>query len=277
MTKTKLPTEVVWQEFFASKGTGREGCPKIKNKLIETYYGLVRIVAQKMYQKNNQLTVDEFMSMGVDGLYDAIDGYDPDKFKNKFETYAMHRIRGSMLDEVRKSDWVPRLVRSNVTKLEKKRQIFESQAGKKLTSNELAEKMEISVEDFECLVRGATTTAMHSVDEARSINDDRKSFAIEHIQDNKAVQPIERLLRQELFNKLLGKNFTPQERKIMWLYYFEDLSMKEISSIVSLSESRVSQRHGEIRARLQKKADRNPEYFTDIWSMISGFKDATVA
>jgi DNA-binding transcriptional regulator LsrR (DeoR family) len=81
----------------------------------------------------------------------------------------------------------------------------------------------------------------------------------------------------DLKNKIMGKNFTKQERKIIWLYYFEDLSMKEISDIVKLSESRVSQMHGDIRARLQQKAARNPDYFSDIWSMMSQFKEAATA
>jgi RNA polymerase sigma factor for flagellar operon FliA len=80
------------------------------------------------------------------------------------------------------------------------------------------------------------------------------------------------MMRKELFAKLLGRNYTPVERKIIWLYYFEDRSMKEISERVGLSESRVSQMHGMILRRLRQTAERNPEYFADIWGMISKFK-----
>ncbi len=278
--------KATWKLYLASKASGHP-CPKLENTLVENYYGLVRVVAQRMHQKNNQLTVDEFSSMGVEGLYDAVAGFDPTHEKKaKFETYAMPRIRGSMLDEIRKSDWVPRLVRSNSTWLEKQRAVHESAAGRKLRNEELWEQ--ISDEDkeargiktgtdFEEYIASSTTPAMHSVNDIQTENEQGKSLSIEHIQDNKAVQPVERMLRRELFHKLMGKNFTPQERKIMWLYYFEDLSMKEISDIVKLSESRVSQMHGDIRNRLQQKAARNPEYFADIWAMMSEFKEAVSA
>jgi RNA polymerase sigma factor for flagellar operon FliA len=284
------PEEVkeLWVEYFASKANGA-ACPKTQRKLVENYYPLVRVVAQRMHQKLNEVTVDELSSMGVDGLYDAVDGYDPEKFTNKFETYAMHRIRGSMLDGIRKADWVPRLVRSNSTWLEKQRSIHESAAGHRLKSDELWERIVeanreeaesrgiTGISDFEEYVESSTTPAMHSVNDIQSENDNDKGLGIEHIKDNRASQPIERMLRRELFDKLMGKNFTKQERKIIWLYYFEDLSMKEISDIVKLSESRVSQMHGDIRARLQQKAARNPDYFSDIWSMMSQFKEAATA
>jgi RNA polymerase sigma factor for flagellar operon FliA len=277
MQMTTPEVKEIWKSYLASKAAGNP-CEKLQKKLVEAYYGLVRVVAQRMHQKNTQLTVDEFTSMGVDGLYDAIRMYDPNhEKKSKFETYAMPRIRGSMLDEIRKSDWVPRLVRSNVTKLDRQRYMLESAAGRKLTNAEFAAQMNMSEEEFECLVQSATTPAMHSVNDIQTEGESSKGLSIEHIQDGKAVQPIERMLRKELFNKLMGKNFTKQEQKIVWLYYFEDLSMKEISVIVNLSESRVSQMHGDIRNRLRQKAERNPEYFADIWAMIAEFKETVAA
>ena len=282
---TKQTVEELWKQYLASKSAGME-CIKLKNKLIEHYYPLIRIVAQKMHQRNNQLTVDEFVSNGVRGLMDAIDGFDPTHEKKaKFETYAMPRIRGSMLDEIRSTDWVPRLVRSNSTWLERQRAIHESSAGHKLRNEELWER--ISDEDkikrgidcamdFEEYVESSTTPAMHSVNDVTN-EDFGRALSIEHIKDRRAVQPIEPLLRKELFHKLLGKGFTEQERKIMWLYYFEDLSMKDISEIVGLSESRVSQMHGDIKNRLLQKTARNPEYFADIWSTVADFKDMAAA
>lgn len=285
-SRMKPEVKILWEEYFASKAKG-DVCLETQRKLVENYYPLVRIVAQRMHQKLNEVTVDELSSMGVDGLYDAVDGYDPAKYTNKFETYAMHRIRGSMLDGIRKADWVPRLVRSNSTWLERQRAIHESNAGHRLRNDELWERIVAShqeeaenrgitsVADFEDYVESSTTPAMHSVNEVNTESSTENS--IDYIQDTRVAQPIERMLRRELFDKLMGKNFTKQERKIIWLYYFEDLSMKEISDIVNLSESRVSQMHGDIRARLQQKAVRNPDYFSDIWSMMSQFKEAVSA
>jgi len=272
----------IWKAFFLSKESG-QSCPKLKRKLVEHYYELVHRVAQRMHKRLSEITTDELSSIGVDGLYQAIEGYDPNhEKKSKFETYAMHRISGSMLDGIRKSDWVPRLVRSNATWLDKQRSVHESAAGRKLRNEELWERIDDDAKesrgikldiDFEEYIRGATTTAMHSVNDMQSGSDSESRMSIEHIKDNRAVQPIERILRKELFHKLMGKNFTPQERSVIWLYYFENTSMKEISNDLGISESRVSQMHCEIQLRLQQKAERNPEYFSDIWEMISEFKE----
>jgi len=260
-----------WNRYFASKAASLPD-RALQNKLVEHYSVLLRIVAAKMHGKHNQFTTDELTSMGTFGLYDAISNFDPER-KVKFETYAMHRIRGAVLDEIRKGDWVPRLVRSNSTKLDKQRNIHESIIGHRLSDSEMANAMSISVEDFHELSKGAATPSMHSMNDIQTENEQGKMLSVDHIEDHKAPVPGEKMIRKELFDKLMGKNFTPQERKIIWLYYIEDISMKEISQVVSLSESRVSQMHANILDRLRQKADRNPKYFSDIWHFVSGFRE----
>lgn len=269
----------LWEAFFASKLTGNPD-PNLERKLVEHYYFLVKIAAQKMHKKNKNLSIEEFQSFGVEGLYQTINRYDPTKYNNKFETYAMPRIRGSMLDKIRQDDWVPRLVRSNSSWLDRQRNIYESEAQRHLSVSELYEmipqeelhKQKIySLDKFEKFVESSTTVAMHSVYDAHTEGDDQQ-LSIEQINDPSATQPMHGMLRKELFAKLMGKNFTPQERKIIWYFYFEDLSLKEIGPIVGLSESRVSQMHGDIKQRLEKKAERNPKYFQDIFKFVSEFK-----
>jgi RNA polymerase sigma factor for flagellar operon FliA len=242
--------------------------------LVDHYYPLVRTVAKRMCQKLAEVTEDELASMGVDGLYDSIQNFDPSR-NTKFETYAMHRIRGSMLDAIRKADWIPRLVRAKCAWMERKRQFHESDQGRRLSNSELAEKLNMTEHQFEHMFKVINTPSMHSANDLGIEDDEGKGvLSLEHVEDSGAVSPMEPMLRRELFNKLMGKNFTPLERKIIWLYYFEDLSMKEISDVVELSESRVSQMHTVILKRLKQKADRNPEYFKDIWAVLSSFKDA---
>lgn len=258
-----------WANYFTSK---QEGTPNkdIQKQLIEHYYPLVKKVANRMTMKLSEIQADELASMGVDGLYDAVSHYDP-TFNTRFDTYAMHRIRGSMLDAIRKADWIPRLVRSNCAWVDKQTQIQESAAGRRLSRAEMAEKLGHSKEEFEDIIRSAATPAIHSVNDL--IRDDEgKSMQIEHLEDSEAPQPLVDIMRKEYFQKLMGLNFTPQERTIMWLYYFDDRSMKEISQRVGLSESRVSQMHSMILHRLKQKAERNPAYFADIWALMPKFR-----
>lgn len=271
----KQKADTLWKRYFESKTQGAP-CKITERELVELYYPVVRKTAQRMCQKLKEVTADELASMGVDGLYHAVRNFEPEKWKAKFETYALHRIRGSMLDEIRKADFIPRLVRANFAKLDRQKQILESEAGHRLSDGEMAERLNITNEEYDCLVKAAYTPAMHSVNDATPENDQGKTLGIEHIKDQRAIQPIEKVLRTELFSKLMGSNFNKLERKIVWYYYFKDLSMKEISDEVGLSESRVSQMHGNIKERLQQKASRNPEYFEDIWEMVADFKETVV-
>ena len=266
----------VWADFFASKATGLPD-PELKKKLVGHYYPLVRRVANRLHQKLTEVQPDELTSMGVDGLYDAISAYDTSR-NTKFETYATPRIKGSMLDAIRSADWVPRLVRAKAGQLDRRRQVLESEAGHRLTASEMAEKLGMTQEDYQQYSKGAVSPAIHSVNDLNgNESDSDKQISIEHVEDEDSAQPGERMFRREMFWKLLGKNFTPQERTIIRLYYYEERSMKDISDIVGLSESRVSQMHSIILKRLLRTVERNPDYFSDIFQFTNRFKEAAPA
>jgi RNA polymerase sigma factor for flagellar operon FliA len=273
MNEIELP--LVWQAYFDSKATGSPD-PLIEKRLVEHYYPLVKKVANRLHQKIADVQPDELASMGVDGLYDSVRAYDT-AHKTKFETYATPRIRGSMLDAIRKADWVPRLVRAKAAKLDRCRAVLESSEGRKLADSEMAKKLSMSNEEYDEFAKGAATPAMHFVSEMSPDGESEKQLSIEHIEDSDSAQPIDNLLRNELFWKLMGKNFTPQERTIIKLYYYNDLSMKEISDKVNLSESRVSQMHTIILKRLRQKAERNPAYFADVFAMTEKFRETAHA
>ncbi len=267
--KEQEELKTIWQNFLDSKKSAGEPDRELQKRLVEHYYPLVRKVANRVHQKLVEVQPDELTSMGIDGLYDAVKGFDPTRF-TKFETYAMHRIRGSMLDAVRKADWVPRLVRSNAHKLDRARQLAESEAGRKLSAAEISEKMGISQEEYDDFYRSAATPAVHSVNDASwNSNDNERTFAVDSVEDDTVSQPLNSMLRHEIFAKLMGSNCSEIERKIIKLYYYEGYSMKEISEMVGLSESRVSQMHSTILKRLKNKADRNPVFFSDIFPLLS--------
>jgi RNA polymerase sigma factor for flagellar operon FliA len=276
ITKDEVP--VVWEEFLKSKkGNNRKAgaCPIAEKKLIEYYFPLVQQVGQRMHTKIVHLSAEELASMGVFGLYDALYKYDPER-KNKFETYAVPRIKGSILDEIRKIDWIPRLVRSTTKKFDDQVQMAQHKVGRKLTAYELAEELNKSEEEINELIDKTNAPVVYSVQEVNH-EEENSGLSIDQIEDKSFSLPVNNMIRKEFFQKILGLNFTPQERKIMWLYYFEKRSMKEIAEISNISESRVSQLRTKILNRIKQKAERNPEYFSDIWKEVNYFRGEFVS
>jgi RNA polymerase sigma factor for flagellar operon FliA len=151
--------------------------------------------------------------------------------------------------------------------IEKGRHYHECEVGHKLTHTELADKMHMETNEFEDLATEAYIPVIHSINYLARKDEDN-DVSVETIKDVKSKQPVEKILRNEFFSKLLGKGFTPQERQIIWLYYYEERSMKDISAMLDLSESMVSQMHYKIMKRLRNKCERNPEYFADIQSLF---------
>lgn len=266
--KTKEQIETVWKKFIETK-TEESSCPELKKQLVEHYYPIVKNIASRMRvnRKIKDLSVDELTSFGVDGLYDSIEKFDPVMFSNKFETYATHRIRGSIFDHLRNLDWTPRLTRTKINKYETQKQILENQLGRKASSEEIRESMNITEKD-EKKIKVPNIFSMNS-SSSRDNYDEDSAYSIE---DEKSVQPLDSILRTEFFKKLTSISFTPIEKKIIWLYYWERKSMREISEEIEISESRISQMHNKILARLKEKIEKNPKYFSDIISVVKNFK-----
>jgi len=238
-----------------------------RNALVEEYYPFVESVARNMVNKLRDITEEELSSFGVDGLFRAIERFDR-KMEIQFKTFSMYRIRGAMLDNIRKADWVPRLVRRNRSQLEKIRAKFESEKGCPLTDGEMAEKMGITIEAYQEMAKGATPVGLISMDSRSRGDQDEEYDCISNIAVADAFDPLDEMLRDEMYRKLMGKNFTPLERKIIYMHYYDGLTMKEISQKVSFCESRISQMHTDIIRRLQRKIERNPEYAADLRKML---------
>lgn len=265
--RSKINVGDAWKKYFKAKNNGIDDTES-RNQLILYYYPLLYSIADKL--KIKDIPLEDRISMGLNGLYDAISKYD-ESYNNKFETYATWRIRGSIFDAARKLDWVPRLVRSRYNEIENFRQICESEEGRKLTNHELAERMGMSYEEYEKYANSAVAKTVTGAYENHSSESDNQ-IGIDHMEDHRITQPVDHMIRKELFAKLLGRNFSSEERKIIWLYYYLDRTMKEIAETTNLSESRVSQQHARILNRLRNKVKVNPEYYNDIETFIPKLK-----
>ena len=222
-----------------------------RNVLMEYYLQLVRYTAERVHQKlPSEVDVDDLYSAGLFGLIQAIDAYDLER-GFKFETYCTQRVRGAIYDELRAMDWVPRLVRSRSSKVDRARKSIEMETGIKATNNQIIEYLEIDTNEFEKVERDSRPVMMTSLNRKAYDSDSSKDVQeIDVIQDQRQENPIMELQHRDL-QLLLTKGLSRAERLIVVLYYYEEMTMKEIGMTLDLSESRVSQMHSSILARLK--------------------------
>ena len=241
----------VWVEYKKNPDS-----QELRNRLIERYLPLVKYNGERIWQRlPDGVELDDLVSAGVFGLMDAIDAFDMDRGV-KFETYCVPRIRGAMLDELRCMDWVPRLVRSKASKLNAATKHLETRLGRAPTVQELAAHMELSVEDLEKMMSDASAVNLISLNKKWYETDSYKDVReIDILEDKRGEDPTRRIQKNDLM-RLVTKGLNHNERLIIILYYYEELTMKEIGATLDLSESRVSQMHSSIVSRLQQQLGR---------------------
>jgi RNA polymerase sigma factor for flagellar operon FliA len=255
VTQLESDVQQVWQRYQTDRSNDD------RNRLVERYLPLVRYNAERIWARlPDGVELDDLISAGTFGLMDAIEAFDPTRGV-KFETYCVPRIRGAMLDELRTMDWVPRLVRSKASRLEVARKALEAELGRPPRPEELALKLNISVEELDHLVGEATAVSLVSLNKKWYETDSYKDVReIDILEDKKAEDPTHRLQNRDLM-RLVTRGLNRNERLIIILYYYEDMTMKEIGATLDLSESRVSQMHSSIVTRLQTHlARRRPEF-----------------
>lgn len=234
---------------------------QLRNQLMENYLPLVRYSAERLWARlPDGVELDDLVSAGVFGLMDAIDAFDLERGV-KFETYCSTRVRGAMLDELRSMDWVPRLVRSKATKLKTASATLVMKLGRQPNENELAQEMDLSRHELEQMIRDANATNLVSLDKRKWRDDGYKEVReIDVIENKRSVSPVQREHKNDLI-RLVTKGLNRNERLILILYYYEQMTMKEIGSTLSLSESRVSQMHSSIVRRLKTQlTERRTEF-----------------
>ncbi|HEV7222732.1 MAG TPA: FliA/WhiG family RNA polymerase sigma factor [Pirellulales bacterium] len=246
----------LWDAFKADQDN-----QELRNRLVEMYLPLVKYNGERIWSRLPEgVELDDLISAGVFGLMDAIDAFDLSRGV-KFETYCVPRIRGAMLDELRTMDWVPRLVRSKASKLNEAIKTIETRLGRSPTEIELSEQLQISVPELEKMMLDANAVGLISLNKKWYETDSYKDVReIDILEDKKGEDPTRRIQKTDLM-RLVTKGLNRNERLIIILYYYEELTMKEIGATLDLSESRVSQMHSSIVQRLQTQLGRRrPEF-----------------
>ena len=225
---------------------------ELRNRLVEFYMPIVKQRADRICSKlPDEIELDDLVSAGTFGLMDAIGGFDPDRGV-KFETFCMQRVQGAMLDELRSMDWVPRKVRSRASKLNEAYKVLEGKFGRRPSEEELADFLELPVDEVHKSITETQTVNLTSLDKKwADASGENDVTEMEILADKRGEDPTERLARKELV-RVCTKGLTKSERLIIILYYFEEMTMKEIGATLDLSESRVSQMHSAIVERIKK-------------------------
>src|SRR5215475_9865933 len=253
--KPVIDIKQVWTDYKRNK------TEPLRNILMENYLHLVRYNAERIHVKlPDEVELDDLMSAGIFGLMDAINAFDLDRGV-KFETYCAPRIRGAILDELRSMDWVPRLVRSRAHKLDGATKQLEVELGRAPTNEEVAKRLKVPMSEFEKMAKDASAVGLVSLSRKWFETDSNKDVReIDILEDKRGADPVREIQRKDL-KELMTKGLSRAERLIIVLYYFEEMTMKEIGATLDLSESRVSQMHSSILARLKAQmADRRKEF-----------------
>ena len=234
---------------------------KIREGFIKQYAPLVKYVAGKVaVGMPHNVEFDDLVGFGVFGLLDAIDKFDPDK-NVKFKTYAVTRIRGAIFDELRSIDWVPRSVRQKAREVEDAIGSLEARLGRTATDQEVAGALGVSEEDYLKTLQKISCTSMLSINEVWYSGDDNDRVSIgDSIESPASLNPEVIAERDEIRRVIVEAiNELPEkEKKILVLYYFEDLTLKEIGQVLDVTESRVSQLHTKAIMRLRFKLRNGP-------------------
>lgn len=238
----------LWKDYSESRS------PQIREQIIIEYAPLVKVVAGRlsMYLGYN-VEYDDLVGYGVFGLIDAIDKFNPAKAV-KFETYASLRIRGAILDQIRKMDWIPRTIRQKQKQIDDAIKKIEAETGEAASDEKVARELGISDNEYADWQSQMAVTNVISLDEFNESSSEDGTGSRETIADPGAG-PEEVLEEKELKKTLADalELLTEKERKVIVLYYYEELTLKEISNILEVSESRISQLHIKGLAKMKTK------------------------
>lgn len=236
----------LWDEYSRTKSA------ETREKIIIEYAPLVKVVAGRlsMYLGHN-VEYDDLVGYGVFGLIDAIDKFDLLK-EVKFETYASLRIRGAILDQIRKMDWIPRTIRQKQKRIDAAMKEIEAQMGRPASDEEIAKKLEISADEYwewQSQMKISNVVSLNEfVEQGTEVPFDKHY--------NTQIDKPDEVLEKEELKEMLQEALlllTEKEKKVILLYYYEDLTLKEISNILEVSESRISQLHTRALQKMQAK------------------------
>ncbi len=221
--------------------------------IILEYAPIVRFVAQKIALRlPSNIELDDLISSGIIGLMDAVKKYDPER-KNKFKTYAEFRIRGAILDELRSKDWVPRSLRDKAKHLDKTVSDLEMEKGRYVTDQEIADYMNLSLDQYYELVNAVRPISILSIDEPSTYSNVDKKSLMSILEVCKMSNPhlsLDMTALQRILTRVLNE-LPERQRLVLVLYYYEELRLKEIGQVLRVTESRVSQLHAQAIQKLR--------------------------
>ncbi len=247
-------TDREWRRYRKSE------TEEMRQMLLNKFLPLVRNVASRMAMGfPRSVELPDLVNTGVIGLIEAFRNFDPGRGV-KFETYAVPRIRGAILDELRALDWVPRSTRAKSREIDKSYNILENKYGRPPEKTELAKHMNVTMEELHLSLDDVSGTNILSLDDIIFREDDNRQVSrIETIVDTSKINILGELEKDELraFLSVAMEKLTAQEKLVIALYYYEELTLKEIGEVMSISESRVSQIHtravSKLRTMVQEK------------------------
>lgn len=239
-----MTNDELWQIYSKTKDK------QVRKKLIEKYIGLVKIVAGRMYNYyGSKIEYDDLVSFGVLGLIDSIERFDVDR-NIKFETYAQIRIKGAIVDNIRKLDWIPRSLRKKSKEIQNEMLKLENKLGRTPSNAELAEHLNIPLKELEETLANTVNFNVTSLE-------DLLANKGEHIiDDGKDIDMPEEVFEKKELKEILGAiidSLPTNQKTVISLYYYEELTYKEISKIMELSESRISQIHSKAILNIRNK------------------------
>ena len=249
----------VWKQY-AKAGAGSP----VENELVTQFLPLVKtIVGRLAMSLPSHVNTEDLYSAGLVGLLNAIRRFDA-KTGTAFETYARTRIRGSIFDELRRLDWVPRSVHDKARKVDKVMRQLEQQKGGAVTDMEMAKAMDLSLDQYQDLLEEIRPTTFVCLDSVRNAESQEGSSRYESLSDEKQIDPGEGTGTREV-SKLIAErleHLPEMQRKVLALYYFEDMRLREIAEVFGVTESRICQIHAQailsIKSFLKKH---DPEVF----------------
>ena len=238
----------LWTEYDKSR------TPELREKIILEYAPLVKLVAGRlsMYLGYN-VEYDDLVSYGIFGLIDAIDKYDYAK-EVKFETYASLRIRGAILDQIRKMDWIPRTIRQKQKRIDAVCKDIETRLGRGATDEEIASALGISDDEYlewQSQMKITNVVSLNEyMEQGAEVPAEGNQFTtarFDSTEENIDKEELKKVLEESL------EQLTDKEKKVILLYYYEDLTLKEISNVLEVSESRISQLHTRALQKMKTK------------------------
>jgi RNA polymerase sigma factor for flagellar operon FliA len=238
--------ENVWRDYVVTRDL------ESRNLLIEHYLPLAKVHGERIHSRlPAEVDLDDVIAAAIDGLRDAIGSFDPGRGV-KFQTFCAPRMKGAVLDALRRSDHVTRLIRLQTTQLSASQAILRGRLGRTPSDEEVANHMRLSPAEYADVVRTAQAADYVGLDRTFSGADQSdECTGADFLSDPRAESPLQMSQREDV-RRLVTKGLSATERMVLILYYYEEMTMKEIGATLGTSESRISQVHAQVIQRLRE-------------------------